>query len=243
MQELSKRFSNLLSMIKTKTLIITIILVFLGSFSGIFKLGSKIWQANFFHQFLFCLTSKWNIILILIAISINIISLSLDFKNNTVILRYKNYKAYLKDNFKYNILYITILLIISLFLTTFLSLIVTEFKIEIIKYTYYNIPNWLYLLFYLLRLIILINLLSMIIFYLNQKFGNKVTLIFLIFIIMPIVFPFNKFGIETRIRDFPIFFNSFFELISYKSFGLEILYSLIHIVILILIAKNMLKQK
>ncbi len=231
---MKSRFQNLLSILNGKIVIITIILVFFGSFGGIFTLGNKLWNANFFDQMLSCLTLPFNIILIFLAISINIISLSNDIKNNTVILRYKDFQSYLKENFKYNILYISILFLISLFLTIFSCLILTELKIVIVDYQFYHISNLLYFFFYLFRTIVFVYLISTIIFYFNQKFGNKLTLFFLIIFLIQFVIPLESFGIQTKINGFPLLLSTFFSLIEYKSFLIEIIYSLVYFGIMLI---------
>lgn len=226
---MKNNLNTFLSLIKPKILITTIIIIFLASLYGVLTID--LLHSNLYEHILFSLSNTFYIMMIILLIVINIISLSYDFKSNSIITKYKSYKEYTLDLLKINIIYIIIVLLISFILTIFSSLYAVNFKIEIIPFLY-NLTNLEYLLFYFSRMIIYLILLSIIIFYINITFGNIITLIFTSLISISL-FINNK--IIDSIIKIPIIITSYFKLNNFISFKLEVIASIIMLIILILI--------
>ncbi len=226
---MKNNLNTFLSLIKPKILITTIIIIFLASLYGVLTID--LLHSNLYEHILFSLSNTFYIMMIILLIVINIISLSYDFKSNSIITKYKSYKEYTLNLLKINIIYIIIVLLISFILTIFSSLYAVNFKIEIIPFLY-NLTNLGYLLFYFSRMIIYLILLSIIIFYINITFGNIITLIFTSLISISL-FINNK--IIDSIIKIPIIITSYFKLNNFISFKLEVIASIIMLIILILI--------
>lgn len=227
---MKNNLNTFLSLIKPKILITNIIIIFLASLYGVLTID--LLHSNLYEHILFSLSNTFYIMMIILLIVINIISLSYDFKSNSIITKYKSYKEYTLNLLKINIIYIIIVLLISLILTIFSSLYAVNFKIEIIPFLY-NLTNLEYLLFYFSRMIIYLILLSIIIFYINITFGNIITLIFTSLISISLFINNNK--IIDIIIKIPIIITSYFKLNNFISFKLEVIASIIMLIILILI--------
>ena len=228
-----KEFKNLINLINAKTIIATILIIFIGSIPAIFM--DSLLNANLFNQLINCFTINFHLIFLILAISINIISLSSELKKSNIILRHENYYAYLKFCLKKNLMYVFLSLIISFFFCLFTSLVSVDFKIEVFPYYYYNISNLTYFIFTLIKTVTFINLISIIIFYFNQKFKNKTTLLLIILILLTFFVPINLDSQINSIFKMPILVGHWFYALPYSSFSLEILVFVLQSLILLLI--------
>jgi len=228
-----KEFKSLISLINSKTIIGTILIIFIGSIPAIFM--DSLLNANLFNQLINCFTNNFHLLLLILAISINIISLSSELKKSNIILRHKNYRNYLEFCLRKNLMYVVLTLIISFFFCLFTSLISVDFKIEVISYYYYDISNLTYFLFTLIKTVVFMNLISFIIFYFNQKFKNKITLGFIILILLTFFIPINLDGKINSIFKMPILIGHWFYSLPYSSFLHEILVFFVQSLILLLI--------
>ena len=228
-----KEFKNLINLINAKTIIATILIIFIGSIPAIFM--DSLLNANLFNQLINCFTTNFHLLLLILAISINIISLSSELKKSNIILRYENYNKYLKFCLEKNLMYVFLCLIISFFFCIFTSLISVDFKIKVISYYYYNISNLTYFIFTLIKAVIFLNLISIIIFYFNQKFKNKLTLGFIILVLLTFFMPINLDDKINSIFKMPILIAHWFYALPYSSFSLEILTFIVQSLILLLI--------
>lgn len=228
-----KKLKSTITLINSKTLIATILIIFIGSTPAMFL--DSLLYANLFNQLLNCFTSSFYLVLLILAITINIISLSSELKSSNIILRYKNYHEYLKSCLKKNLIYVLLTLIISIFFCLFISLVSVEFKIKIISYYYYNISNLTYLVFTLIKIIVFLNLISIIIFYFHQLFKNKITFFVLICLLATFFVPITLESKITSIVKIPIFIGHWFYALPYSSFFVEILAFLFQSLILILL--------
>ena len=68
-----------------------------------------------FNQLINCFTNNFHLLLLILAISINIISLSSELKKSNIILRHKNYRNYLEFCLRKNLMYVFLSLIIRFF--------------------------------------------------------------------------------------------------------------------------------
>lgn len=228
-----KPLKELLTLINSKTIIATILIIFIGSTPAIFL--ENLLYANVFNQLINCFTANFHLVLLILAISINIITLSSEFKNSNMILKYKNYQEYLKFCLKKNLMYVFLILLISFFFCIFTSLVSVEFKLNIISYYYYDISNLTYFLFTSIKTITFLNLISIIIFYFNQKFGNKPTLLLITLIIITFFIPIGIDKKITSIFKMPFLVGHWFYSLPYSSFVLEILAFIIQGLILFII--------
>lgn len=226
-----KELKDLLTIIKNRTVIFTILIIFIGSLPAIFDV--YLLDANFYNQLLACFTSNFHITMLFLLVFLNIISLSKQYKISAFILKYKNYQTYLKGILKKCLLYLNLTLIISLILCLFFAWVSVDYKITIIPFQLYNISNLEYLIFYMIRVLIYLNLLTMIFFYCNQRFGTKITFLLLLFLILGEFMPIFPFNSSTGIIPKAFFIFNFFKITPYSTFLLEITASFIQLLLLI----------
>ena len=233
MKKLLNEFSELIKIINTKTLIATIILIFLGLFAQFYDLGP---QENFYDLLVKCFSNYLFFSTILIAISINIVSISNNYKTSNYILKHKNYKEYLNNLLRKNLLYITFIIVISLILVIIMSLSGTGFKIENISSIYPNLSIYLYAIYHLLRVIIYVYLLSIIIFYIEKRFKTNFVFLIIIFILISYFVPLNYDNMPIyKISMMYPFVINYITASSFSNFSLDIICSIIQVIKLIMI--------
>lgn len=235
MKKLVNEFNELTKVINIKTLIVTIVLLFLGLFSQFYDLGP---QENFYRLLIDCFSNYFFFITIILAISINIVSISNTYKTSNYILRNKNYKEYLKNILRKNLIYITFIIIITLILSIFMSLIGTDFKI-INEITIYNMPIIFFTLYHIIRFITIIYLLSLIIFYIEKRFGNNFVFIVIFILFVSIFIPLN-IGVVIDITNMYPFIINYILGYEFSTFNLDLVCSIIQVlklIILIIILK------
>ena len=220
-------------------LILTIILCLYGSFA----LGLNVtFTSSILNTFMFDI---FNIFMFLILF-INTLNICTTFDNefSFYIIRLNNKKRYIKELLKnvliFNILHLTIFFLIYFTIKCFMTYEPGSYTL----YQNYNITNNLYLIFYLGRYIILGLLFCLIESLIYINFKTKIVCIFNSLFIMGFLLSSSSDIINNKFLIFPW---SYFNNIKYSSFSMEILYSCIYILILLIISlllyKFILKKK
>lgn len=220
-------------------LILTIILCLYGSFA----LGLNVtFTSSVLNTFMFDI---FNIFMFLILF-INTLNICTTFDNefSFYIIRLNNKKKYIKELLK-NVLIFNILHLIIFFLIYFtIKCFMTYEPGSYTLYQNYNISNNLYLIFYLGRYIILGLLFCVIESLIYISFKTKIVWIFNLLFIMGFLLSSSSDIINNKFLIFPC---SYFNNIKYSSFPIEVLYSCIYILILVIISlllyKFILKKK
>ncbi len=192
-------------------------------------------NSDFFGQMLINLTDNSFWFFYFIGIVLIITTLYNFFHNENIILRNNNFEKYINNNI-INIIKINILLflIVLIFLVVG-SLIITDFNIDINSKIVYQFPAYLYCLFFSIRSLLIITMLSIIIYVLYWNFGKKITMIFwgACLCLFFISFPHND--VINKISEIPLLFIRYFKILPYTSFSLEIIATISQFVILLLI--------
>lgn len=220
-------------------LILTIILCLYGSFA----LGLNVtFTSSILNTFMFDI---FNIFMFLILF-VNTLNICTTFDNefSFYIIRLNNKKRYIKELLK-NVLIFNILHLIIFFLIYFtIKCFLTYEPGSYTLYQNYNISNNLYLIFYLGRYIILGLLFCVIESLIYINFKTKIVCIFDSLFIMGFLLSSSSDMIFNKFLIFPW---NYFNNIKYNSFSMEVLYSCIYILILLIISlllyKFILKKK
>lgn len=173
-------------------------------------------------------------------------------KNSCYIIRFNNKKEYLIQLIKNILISNTILFIINLLVSLiFLNFFGNQFIIK--KYDIYgisyNIPNLLYIVFYMFRFYIIVSIISLINACLIKLVNSKCAIFINVLLwIVFIFYPYNSHVINS-ISDIPLVFCSYFRVQFYSGFALESACSILYIFMLLIIglvlfniAKNRIKQ-
>lgn len=209
-------------------LILTIILCLYGSFA----LGLNVtFTSSILNTFMFDIFNIF-MFLILFVNTLNICT-TFDNKFSFYIIRLNNKKRYIKELLK-NVLIFNILHLIIFFLIYFtIKCFMTYEPGSYTLYQNYNITNNLYLIFYLGRYIILGLLFCVIESLIYINFKTKIVWIFNLLFIMGFLLSSSSDMIYNKFLIFPW---SYFNNIKYSSFSMEVLYSCIYILILVIIS-------
>lgn len=201
-------------------LILTIILCLYGSFA----LGLNVtFTSSILNTFMF---------LILFINTLNICT-TFDNEFSFYIIRLNNKKRYIKELLK-NVLIFNILHLIIFFLIYFtIKCFMTYEPGSYTLYQNYNISNNLYLIFYLGRYIILSLIFCIIESLIYINFKTKIVCIFNSLFIMGFLLSSSSDMIFNKFLIFPW---NYFNNIKYNSFSMEVLYSCIYILILLIIS-------
>lgn len=220
-------------------LILTIILCLYGSFA----LGLNVtFSSSVLSTFMFDIFNIF-MFLILFINTLNICT-TFDSEFSFYIIRLNNKKRYIKELLK-NVLIFNILHLIIFFLIYFtIKCFMTYEPGSYTLYQNYNITNNLYLIFYLGRYIILSLLFCIIESLIYINFKTKIVCIFNSLFIMGFLLSSSSDIINNKFLIFPW---NYFNNIKYNSFSMEVLYSCIYILILVIISlllyKFILKKK
>ena len=209
-------------------LILTIILCLYGSFA----LGLNVtFTSSILNTFMFDI---FNIFMFLILF-VNTLNICTTFDNefSFYIIRLNNKKRYIKELLKnvliFNILHLIIFFLIYFTIKCFMTYELGSYTL----YQNYNISNNLYLIFYLGRYIILGLLFCVIESLIYINFKTKIVCIFNSLFIMGFLLSSSSDMIFNKFLNFPW---SYYNNIKYSSFSMEVLYSCIYILILVIIS-------
>lgn len=205
--------------LNNKKIIISIISCLLGALIGIYSASIK---TDVLWKMISTVSNSSFILFYLIGIIIFIDELYKKNHSSNILLRQYNLSSYIKDIIK-NIIKINVLLfVITIFSVIIGSLIVTKGNFEIYNYIYYNIPIWLFVFLYYLRVFIIFIFLSIIFYLIRLNFHPTISGMFIVSIISSLYFPVLFSGIITDIFEAPIITSRYFEIVPFSNFSLEI---------------------
>lgn len=213
-----------------------LIILFLICFN-IYGTGYLTTNETYIDGILVILTNGYYIVSMLAMFLINTINTIDMYENNIFyIIRFKNRKEYLLQLIKNVIISNLILFFINiLVLLIGMNVFVNNFVLENILD--YSIPNIVYLIFYLLRMMVLIQMISVISLLIIKLFNVKISIVANIIIwLFIMVSPYNMGAVVNSILDMHIFISDYFRLHLYSGFILEVLCSTIYITILLIIS-------
>ena len=189
-------------------------------------------QSNFWNTLISSISFKPLIMILLLIIILDNINTIKSINNNYLVLcRFKNLKEYYNKMLKTIIKNNTIIIIIFIIVSISFSLLSSLSNFEIISNTLI-----ITIIYYYLKLFILINLLSIISTNICLLFNYNATIIFTMILILSILInncPDNK--IISSIIDYPILFINYLRVLNYKPLIHDILSFILYISLLILI--------
>ena len=189
-------------------------------------------QSNFWNTLILSISFKPLIMILLLIIILDNINTIKSINNNYLVLcRFKNLKEYYNKILKTIIKNNTIIIIIFIIVSISFSLLSSLSNFEIISNTLI-----ITIIYYYLKLFILINLLSIISTNICLLFNYNATIIFTIILILSILinnYTDNK--IISSIIDYPILFINYLRVLNYKPQIHDILSFMLYISLLILI--------
>lgn len=231
---------SILNSSKTKTIMLLMILL------NIFYPTTIVYEYPFFDGYIIINNSAiYNcIIAILLLLStINIITMSDTYTN--IIIRYRNKKEYYKELVR-NVLLVNIIIIIMNNLLLFINLALLSRGFQISDNYIYKMPNYIYMLWILVKKIIVFEMISCVYVFINRliKFPINVLINLIICLLLWITTYIDN--IVTSLKDIYIFYWEYFVFHKYITFNLEILcfiiYHGIYLIILIIMFRITIKK-
>lgn len=189
-------------------------------------------QSNFWNTLILSISFKPLIMILLLIIILDNINTIKSINNNYLVLcRFKNLKEYYNKILKTIIKNNTIIIIIFIILSISFSLLSSLSNFEIISNTLI-----ITIIYYYLKLFILINLLSIISTNICLLFNYNATIIFtMILILSTLINNYTDNKIISSIIDYPILFINYLRVLNYKPLIHDILSFILYISLLILI--------
>lgn len=223
-----------LKIFNTKIYIVLYITLMLGilvpTFSG--ATAKNVWV-----KFLDTISNEWLIIATIISIILIINRVYSIYHNVNIIARFNDLKEFRKEILKTITKNVILYLFFVMFISFFFSIIISKFNFSTYYYSYYDINLIIYEVFFAIRFIVIVCLVSIILYFVMARFGSVTTIIFsIILMIINLVYYQMPFLSDAEITSFikiPFFFISYLKLIEYSSFWLEICGTLIQLLILI----------
>lgn len=206
------------------------------SLYGIFALG---FMDDYITGFINVFTGKTYVFGILLILLVNTINLHSIFESNQFyIIRFKNKKEYLIELVKTVLFSNLCTLLLNIILVLIGLNLFNEYSSSVVVMGY-NISPWIYVIYIIIKFIILSSIISTISLYLFKIIDKKVVIILnIIFYIFIAATPYNDTIIDSII-NIPLFMGTYFCGAVYSSFLFEILCFLLYSSVLIIIMKIM----
>lgn len=155
-------------------------------------------------------------------------------KLNTIV-RYKDKNEYLFNLTKKIVLINSIIYLFSNFILLILLLFIYRYNISFSSYSLYNIPFYIYNIYFTIKLFILYNFVCIFIVFLYEFIDKKIALFLsIIFLILKESYNYTSYMINS-INDIKLFIGYYFNIVKYSSFSLELSCFFIILSILIII--------
>ena len=236
MKKIRNDFAMLFSYIELKHFIVIALMIFIGVTPTIFSPSNNY---NFWNRLLDTLTSRINVIFLILVIIVNMVNLSKDLKSSNIILRYKNYEEYLQMYLRITILSSLIIILINSIFCVIGVVIITSimgnFDFSLIMHEMYDFPLYIYLLFFEIRKILFILLLTTIIYFIFQGTNSKITLLVTVSLLSTFFIDTNYPLIVNDLTNIPIIVTRYFSNIAYSNIFLELSCTLIQFILLCII--------
>lgn len=155
-------------------------------------------------------------------------------KLNTIV-RYKDKNEYLFNLTKKIVLINSIIYLFSNVILLMLLLFIYRYNISFSNYSLYNIPFYIYNLYFIIKLFILYNFVCIFIVFLYEFIDKKIALFLsIIILILKESYNYTSYMINS-INDIKLFIGYYFNIVKYSSFTLELSCFFIILSILIII--------
>lgn len=192
---------------------------------------------NLWYKFYNTLNNPLYNMLLFFTTNLNIMYLYGDIMSNyNIISRYNNFNMVIKMFNKDIIIYTVYIIFISSILAFAGAIIFSFGDIKMINHPIYNFPIIFYIIFFLLRSMIITSIISIIIFLLYIIINRL--LITIITVINSSLFFLNflNFDIVRHFYNMPLLYHAYFTPIKYDSFFLEIIVSILEVFILLIVS-------
>lgn len=220
--------------INNQKFILIFILLFIASLYGVFGLAQHhAMQIDYLTGILNIFLNNYYVTIIVFITFLNTFNIYNVFSENiNYIIRLKSKKNYLIELIKNIIFSNTMLLLVNLALILIGLNIFNKFDISSVYY-YYNLPSIVYIIYLLIKQIIIINFLSVIIILLAKIMNEKISFLIGIAICAFILSSsFDAGLVINSIFKLPLFIGSYLLSYNYGSFVFEIICFIIYCLIL-----------
>lgn len=225
------RLINVNNYLRNKSSLLIFLLLIMGNLipllsglsGGFFENLLKVLHNSYFNMFLF------------LAAGLSVINMrSIFSKKYDFVIRNTNYKKIINDFMIEIILSTIIIYITSFILACAFSVLFCLENYDTFNYSNYNINVLCYLVFLIIKSLLLFCLVNVIIYLLSNVFKKNVTLLLvLIFSLGFLMLSSDKMILN--IYDFPLFYHYYFLNTNYVTFILEILCTSLQLIILYVI--------
>ncbi len=228
-------FSKINFQFSKKNSILIFLLLFIGVLLPTLSGSSSF---NFWNKLYNILNNPIYNMLLFISIGVNVIYFISDMINNHMIVsRYNNYKKVIKIFLRYIAIFTIYLMLVSFIMAIAGAIIFSFGDFKMINHSVYDIPIIIYILFFLIRSIIIACIINSII-YLLSLLLNKFIMTIIILLNGSIFFliSYDMSFIE-HFYDMHLLYHYYYNSINYGSIFLELIVSIIQILLLIIISK------
>lgn len=220
---------------KSKSYIIVYLLVLASCFYPVLDLQTSIIDGVFFRGLDVLLSPAFYFLLLAVCVSTFIIIKEYN-ESKFVIMRFKTKEKYIEELIKIIIIVNTIIIIVTFLLIFLIIWSFCLFELRNRAYHYYGITFRTYYLFYMIKSYFLIQCISIISVLLSQLTNKIISTALYLYICMSYFSgAYTEIGVISSFNKFRISIVDYFNIYQYSSFELEILYTSIYILILVII--------
>lgn len=204
-------------------------------------LGTITKKTDLFNEIFNSLDWYWFYIIYMLSIfSIYMVSFN-TLTNDNIKQRFQNIKELYIQITKYSFILSIIYTIILFILITLLSTIIIK-NVELINYNNYQVKNIIYYIFYIIKILLISNFVSLIGVLLQYLYNKNISILFVVTINMSsFIYPIEPTNVKS-ILDMNFHPFKYFQISNYSSFIFEVLILLLYLSILNIIVSIMLKK-
>lgn len=220
---------SLLQNIRFKVTILILIILLAMAFSSISS------QYDIIKGIYHIMTWDYFIMILLFLFIFNTYNIYTELiRNYSFLIRVGNYKEFYKKMIKFTLISNLILYLIVIFLVVFSSIIKTSVDYKIYNFNDYNISNLVYIIFYLIRSYLILNILVIIMIGLYRLLKDVLLIIIDGFILISIPALSNIIGSSkiTSVFNLPLYYGKYFIYNNYSTFIFEVAMSILYISIM-----------
>lgn len=190
---------------------------------------------DYIQSFYYVLSNSFYIIILMMLLAINTINTINIFDQNLFyILRFESKKEYYKEILKNVFLSNLVFIIMNIAILIIMSNIIFGSTFSISNWQEYNITNIVYIIFYIIRAFIVMEIIMGLLFIIKKVLGKISILIYSILIFIPLIL--NNYNVIKDLSNIPLYPMNYIVGFTCTSFNLEVCSSIIYISILLLIS-------
>lgn len=220
---------SLLQNIRFKVTILILIILLAMAFSSISS------QHDIIKGIYHIMTWDYFIMILLFLFIFNTYNIYTELiRNYSFLIRVGNYKEFYKKMIKFTLISNLILYLIVIFLVVFSSIIKTSVDYKIYNFNDYNISNLVYIIFYLIRSYLILNILVIIMIGLYRLLKDVLLIIIdgFILISIPALSNIIESSKITSVFNLPLYYGKYFIYNNYSTFIFEASMSILYISIM-----------